>query len=118
MKIFTSVICFLFVFSAANSQSWMEVGGSTGVDANSPIEVLCIDNGNNVFAAGSFTNSSGNRYVAQWDGSTWSEVGGLNGLAAIDMIYALCTDASGNVYAAGLFTNGSSRYVAKWDGST
>src|SRR6185436_6645119 len=72
-----------------------------------------------IYAAGAFTNSSNNSYVAVWNGSSWSELGGANGLAANQTIKSICTDAFGNVYAAGWFTNSSgNHYVAKWNGSS
>ena len=80
---------------------------------------VCSDASGNIYAAGRFTNSSGNSYVAKYNGSSWSELGGLNGLAANFWILSICSDASGNIYAAGYFTNSSGNwYVAKYNGSS
>jgi hypothetical protein len=69
----------------------------------------------NVYTGGYFTNSSGNFYVAQWNGSSWNELGGLNSLAANSPILIVSTDLTGNVYAGGYFTNAAAkRYVAKY----
>ena len=104
-----------------HAQVWSELGGLNGLAANSVIFSVCSDASGNIYAAGSFTNSSGKYYVAKYNGSGWSELGGLNGLAADNTIESVCSDASGNIYAAGRFYNSSSpihRYVAKWNGST
>lgn len=75
--------------------------------ANWDINTICIDASGNLYAGGGFTNSSGSRYVAKWDGTTWSELGGPNALAASGDILSICTDASGNIYTAGGFLNSS-----------
>lgn len=73
-----------------------------------------------MYAAGRFTNTDGQFFVAKWDGNTWSELGkGSNALKANGVITALVCDKSGNIYAAGSFTNDTeSHYIAKWDGSS
>jgi len=103
-----------------NAQSWSELGGTNALAANNEIQSICTDKSGNVYAAGSFTNSSGKEYVAKWNKATntWSELGGKNSLAANASILSVCIDNSGNVYTAGYFTNSSSKcYVAKWNGS-
>jgi hypothetical protein len=107
-----------------NGSSWSELGGLNGLGASSGVNSkeiisICSDGLGNIYAAGSFTNTSGKRYVAKWNGSSWSELGGLNGLGANDWINSICSDGLGNIYAAGSFTNTSGkRYVAKWNGSS
>ena len=97
---------------------WSELGGVNGLSANGFIFSICTNALGNVYATGEFTNSSGNRYVAKWNGTAWSELGGLNGLSANSAIFSIYTDALGNVYAGGDFTNDSGkRYVAKWNGT-
>ncbi len=111
---------FLLLSVGAKAQiQWFEVGCLNGLAANQTIQSICQDGTGNIYAAGFFWNSSGNCYVAKWNGTTWSELGGLNGLAANDEIYSICSDASGNIYAAGFFTNvWNNRYVAVWNHST
>lgn len=90
----------------------------TGTLFNGTISSLTRDKFGNVYAAGGFTNTFGENYVAQYDGSVWTEVSnGSNRLGANNGILSLATDSAGNLYAAGYFTNGSGqRYVAKWNG--
>jgi hypothetical protein len=86
--------------------------------ADSTIWSICSDAAGNIYAAGTFTNPGGGKYVAKWNGTAWSEVGGLNALAANDWIMSICSDTLGNIYAAGYFTNsGGKKYVAKWNGT-
>jgi Secretion system C-terminal sorting domain len=92
------------------------LGGTNSLGANSPIYSICSDASGNIYAAGEFTNSSGNGYVAKYNGSVWSELGGLNALGPNIGIYSVYCDAAGNIYAAGTINNGSSYYVAKWNG--
>ncbi len=78
---------------------------------------LAIDNSGNLYAAGRFENSTGNKFVAKWDGSTWTELGGQNALHANDEIKAIYIDANNNVYVGGKFKNTQGNvYVAKFDG--
>src|SRR5436853_230395 len=119
LLVLTLTSVFLILDSPLYSQSWMELGGLNGLAANNSIHLVCSDASGNIYTAGSFTNSSGNWYVAKYDGSTWSELGGLNGLAANDGVLSVCSNASGNIYAAGFFSNSSGNcYVARYDGST
>jgi len=105
------------------SNYWNELENTNALDGNGIINAVCSDTSADVFVGGDFTNSSGNRYVAEWNGSTylWSELGGNNSLAANGNIFAVCTDRAGNVYAGGDFSNGNSGnyhyYVAKWNGT-
>ena len=72
--------------------------------------IYTLTEGSIIYAAGGFTNNSGNKYVAKWDCSSWSELGSLK---ANNRILSICTDAVGNVYAAGEFTNSNNvPYVA------
>ena len=103
------------------TNTWSELGGLNALSANNFILSVNADLIGNIYAAGRFTNSNGERYVAKWDKTTntWSELGGLNSLAANSDILSVCSDAAGNIYAAGYFTNSSGkRYVAKWDITT
>jgi hypothetical protein len=102
-----------------NGLSWNILDNSSS-KLNRSIGVLYVDNNGNLYAGGTFTNSNGKYYVAQWNGTNWIELGtGTNGLNANGYVQTICSDASGNLYAAGNFTNASGRYyVAKWDGTT
>ena len=77
--------------------------GPNGFSANHSILSICAD-------------TSGNRYVAFWNGSSWGELGGLNALAANGNVLSICSDSSGNVYATGSFKDLSgSLAVSKWN---
>jgi len=100
------------------AQMFHELKGLDTLDNNDGVNAICTDNSGNVYAAGNFMNSMGNKYVAKWDKLTgiWSELGGDNSLAANDNLGALCADSSGNIYAAGSFTNAKGKYyVARWN---
>lgn len=120
----TRLVAYAVIFLlclTANAQ-WSELGGTNSSTLTNQIRSICTDNDGNIYAAGFFTNASGNFYVAKWNGNSWSELGGTNSLAANYHIMSICTDPSGNVYAAGRFTNGTSgingsKYVAKWNGN-
>ena len=105
-----------------NGSTWAELGGGTigALFANNTILSIAVDSKGNLYAAGKFTNTSGNYYVAKWNGTEWAELGsGTLALNANGVINSICLDSKDNVYAAGTFTNtNSSRYVAKWNGST
>ena len=125
MKNFVFILLTFFISSNALPQGWTEVGtGTHSLNANGNIVTLCLDTGNVVYAAGSFTDSpmhtQGHYYVAKWNGTDWAEVGtGLYALNANASIFSLCVDAKHNLYAAGNFFNADTNcYVAKWDGVT
>ncbi len=93
--------------------------GEVAQTAHGFLTALCADSFGHIYTTGSFPNSNGHYYVAQWDGFSWSELGGMDALHANSMVSAICSDAMGNIYAAGHFTNGQSHfYVAKWDGQS
>lgn len=105
-----------------NGTSWSQLGTGTNplnTSNNYPIKTLTSDPAGNIYAAGSFTNSSGKQFVAKWNGSSWSELGtGSNALAANEEIRCIISDAAGNIYAAGSFTSNNRQYVAKWNGTS
>ena len=109
------VFYFILCLMAGNtSGQWSELGGQDALSANQSIFSTCSDSLSNIYSAGDFTNSFGNRYVAKWDGLNWSELGGQNNLKANNSIYSICSDLRGKVYAAGSFTNDSGFfYVAQ-----
>ncbi|SHF80678.1 T9SS type B sorting domain-containing protein [Flavisolibacter ginsengisoli] len=100
---------------------WKELGsGNAFLNPNAHFLNTATDHAGNVYGAGLFTNASGYKYVAKWDGTSWQEVGtGANTLKANDAILSIKVDLQGNIYAAGYFTNAMGySYVAKWDGSS
>src|ERR1035437_5890920 len=98
--------------SSNSSSGWSALGNKDMYAVYS----LYADKNGILCAAGAFTNSSGNHYVAKWDGSKWSEVGTLN---INDNIFAICGDSKGNLYIGGSFTDSNGAYyVAKWNGSS
>ena len=128
-------IIFLFLLfciqnTVSYAQSWFNLRNrSDALNANSTIFTICTDTTDNIYAAGTFTDSTpgyGHQYVAKWDASTetWSKLGtGSSSLNANNAIHAICSDNMGNLYASGDFTNGivwpsGNCYVAKWDGTS
>jgi hypothetical protein len=106
---------------------WSELGtGSNALNANNWIISVCSDNLGNIYAAGYFTDSltdtTGNVYVAKWDGSRWSKLGASTAysLGQNSVFNSVITDSLGNVYTAGYFTHSTSSYasVIKWDGAS
>ena len=117
--------------AAANgSFTWRPFGGSNSLNANFQIISIYSDlnqtispSTGKVYAAGSFTNLVGRRYVAATQNTgpmsyTWEELGGTNSLNANGDILSICGDKAGNIYAAGSFTNANGKYyVAKYNGT-
>jgi len=100
------------------TNQWSELGGDNSLKPNTNINSMCIDSFGNVYVAGTFTNKSGNSYVAIWDKTTnqWSELGGDNSLKANGGIYRINLDKYGNLYGIGWFKNNSGNlYVAQWN---
>ena len=112
---------FPFLFTPTiilHAQNWSRLDGLNGLATNGAILSLNCDASGNVYAAGGFTDSSGNNYVAHYNGNSWSELGALTGGLFNSNIYSLCSDSSGNVYAAGVFTDGNgNNYIAEYNGS-
>ena len=110
-----------------NGSSWIEYGGVNNVIPNnvtSPenyniIRSICCDASGNVWAAGSFVNTSGSYYVSKINGNGCLNLGGPFGtLQASYGIQAICNDSNGNLYAGGTFTNSAGKhFVAKFDGN-
>ena len=106
----------------AQTGSWSELG--SGIGKQGEISTIAIDDTGYVYANG--VNSSGNNFVAKWNGSTWSELGGSNSFTALmgitpnvgigGDIESIVTDNSGNLYAAGNITE-IHPFISKWNGS-
>src|SRR5690349_10523001 len=61
---FVSITAMIFIIlQSARAQSWSELGGLNGLSANSSIFSVCNDASGNIYAAGDFSDSLGNRYV-------------------------------------------------------
>ena len=128
-KIYKLIILSFLFNQSVWAQTWSSVGfGISALNPNSNISAIAVDSTGNLYAAGSFTDSTywnqGYPYVAKWNGTNWSELGtGSNKLKPNCPIRAIAADKQGNIYAAGQFTdslpvlNGGHYYVAKWDGS-
>ncbi len=107
-------------FNVNSAHGWTELGiDNYSLNANDTIKTMVIGKTGSLYAAGSFTDANGKKYVAEWNGHQWSAVGKDNfSLNANGSINSLATDDMGNIYAAGNFTNSSGKqYVAKWDGT-
>ena len=84
------IFCLIIMSSVfVDAQGWIEYGGANSLAANGNIQSICMDALGNTYVAGYFTNSSGKRYVAKWNGTTWTELGGMSSLAANLNIYTI-----------------------------
>lgn len=111
------VIPLLFLLpSKIQAQGFSELGIINGLNSNTYLYSICSDPSGNIYAAGSFTNDSGNPYVAKWNGTAFIELGGLNAMSNNGVIHGLCSDLSGNIYA-GIGHYGNT-YVTKYDGTS
>jgi hypothetical protein len=118
-----SLLFFLMLFSiiklSAQVYGWGEVGASSDSIFNGYIMTTGVDAQNNIYAAGSFFDSSGNFYVAKWNGTSWNRLGkGSNALNANAMISDMVIDTFGNIYVGGFFNSANQGYIEKWDGNT
>jgi hypothetical protein len=125
VRLFVLLVLFVSCYETLQAQGWLEIGlGNNALNANSDIWSIAVDDSENVYAAGQFTNGTssltGYNYVAKWNGTSWSELGtGSNALNANNRILSIISDDSGNIYAGGYFTNVNGKnYVAKWNGTS
>ncbi len=109
-----------------NGSRWSPLGsGVSGLQAFSPpiIYALAVS-GNDLYAAGNFTNAGGvaASNIAKWNGSSWSALGsGVSGPPGLypATVYALAMSGS-DLYVGGYFTSAggiAASNIAKWDGS-
>jgi len=119
------LLLFIFISSfsiQAQTGSWSELGN--GIGKQGQIQTIAIDDTGYVYANG--VNSSGNNFVAKWNGNNWSELGGSNSFTALaginpntgvgGDIKSIVADNSGNLYAAGNITQ-VHPFISKWNGS-
>lgn len=101
--------------------AWRALGTTTGNGVNERVLAVSVDENDQVFVGGFFTNAGGlpANHIAWWDGSTWftwieGSEGGMN-----NMVDALAVDHDGNLYAGGYFTSAGeipANHIARWDG--
>jgi hypothetical protein len=102
-----------------NNGNWMTLPQIPGWTYYKSFTSFCADKFGNLYAVGGFTNSSGNYYVAKWDGTNWSELGGQNSLGASKIMTCVHLEKNGNLYVGGYNTNTNAELViSKWNGTT
>lgn len=74
---------------------------------------LALDSKDNLYVNGDFTNASGQRYIAKWDGSSWSELGPTDNLG-----WDLAIDARDNIYGNRNQSSDLGDPVKRWNGSS
>ena len=103
MKKILLLVSFFISKIISGQACWAELGnqkvtlanGNTISFANDGIFTTCSGKKGNIYAAGSFHDENGHRFVAKWNGSIWTELGtSTNRLAASDTIRTICTDDS------------------------
>lgn len=93
---------------------WAEVKNGTnrfGVPGFNVFSALATDNQNNLYVNGNFTNTTGSRYIAKWDGNQWSQLG-VTGSLGLN----LAVDKNTTIYS----NKPSSDFgdpVRKWNGT-
>jgi gliding motility-associated-like protein len=104
-----------------DGSSWSELGtgaNSLNVNGQNPgwVNSIAIDSKDNIYAAGSFTNVIGWKYVSKWNGTNWLELGsGCNALNGNLDIESISVSANDEIYAAGIFRNTyGNPYIAKY----
>ncbi|HEX7905106.1 MAG TPA: T9SS type A sorting domain-containing protein [Chitinophagaceae bacterium] len=114
--------CYVAKWTAATN-TWSELGGLNGLNANGSIQTIALDGSGNVYAAGSFTTINiFVAYVAKWNGTSWSPLGPTENTGALN------ADAIGKiavvnpnliyVYGSGITAGGGFGALGKWDGTT
>lgn len=98
------------------NKKWIEVKNPDSIGFTVPgenvFESLATDSKNNLYVNGNFTNKTGQRYIAKWDGKNWREFGtttSLNGNLIIDPL--------DNIYSSGP-AYGTDCVVKKWSGTS
>ncbi len=105
-----------------DGSDWSALGNMKGNGVNERVSAISVDENDQVFLGGSFTNAGGlsANHIARWDGSTWfawteGSEAGMN-----DIVDALAVDHDGVLYTGGYFTSAgtvSANHIARWDGT-
>lgn len=90
------------------------------LNANTWVHAMAFDAAGNLYAGGNFPDSSGNSYVAKWNGQKWAKLGtGEAGPAFGDgKITGIVFDNRGNLYASCQLLGSDGTVIGKWDGSS
>ncbi len=89
------------------------------MNATNWMQTLALDANGNLYTGGSLEDSSGNAFVAKWDGTNWMELGKDSAsFGAVGTINAIAFDRIGNLFAGGNLIKKSQTYIGKWDGSS
>jgi hypothetical protein len=101
--------------------SWTVLSTAAGNGVNERVLAITIDEKEQVFAGGFFTNAGGlpANHIARWDGTAWINwmEGGERGINSI--VDALAVNSDGVLYAGGYFTTAGktpANHIACWDG--
>jgi hypothetical protein len=103
-------------------------GGSTpltggtqkmALNFNTLVHSMAFDAAGNLYIGGEFTDSTGNIYIAKWDGTNWTKLGSdLSTFGNWGAVDELVFDNAGNLYCAGYLPNGVAGGVGKWNGQS
>jgi hypothetical protein len=102
-------------FNPATHSGWTEVkagNSKLAVPGLNIFSAIAMDDKNNLYVNGYFTDSASRRYIAKWNGSNWSELGPTTSLGL-----ALALDRDGNVYTNKESSNFGDP-IKKWNGSS
>ena len=89
-----------------------------GLNATNWMQALALDGNGNLYTGGSLEDSSGNVFVAKWDGINWVVLGKDTGsFGATGAINAIAFDRNGNLFAGGNLMKHSQTYIGKWNGN-
>jgi hypothetical protein len=107
-----------------NGTSWSALGTDSNAlnrwGSAGPVYSLCTDRSGNVYAAGAFSDSTFQHYVAKWNGTKWEQLGkGSNALNPNCYLWSICPDLAGNIYAARGFANPVwlNCFIDRWNGT-
>jgi hypothetical protein len=103
-------------YNPATHVNWKEVKNGNSrltVGGYNILKDIKTDSKNNLYLNGDLTNSSGQRYIAKWNGTSWSEFGVTDELG-----YTIAIDREDNIYANN-YTNSSVHTILKrWNGTS